>query len=37
MNNLRDLEPAIHDGAVKRIRPKTMTVMARPVRPACRS
>ncbi|QDU74549.1 Cation efflux system protein CusA [Bremerella volcania] len=28
MRNLRDLELAIHDGAVKRIRPKTMTVMA---------
>ncbi len=28
MRSLRDLELAIHDGAVKRIRPKTMTVMA---------
>ena len=28
MHNLHDLEMAIHDGAVKRIRPKTMTVMA---------
>jgi len=28
MRNLRDLELAIHEGAVKRIRPKTMTVMA---------
>ncbi len=28
MRNLHDLELAIHDGAVKRIRPKTMTVMA---------
>jgi len=28
MENLNDLELAIHDGAVKRIRPKTMTVMA---------
>ncbi len=28
MQNLRDLELAIHDGAVKRIRPKTMTVMS---------
>jgi copper/silver efflux system protein len=28
MNDLHDLELAIHDGAVKRIRPKTMTVMA---------
>jgi Cu(I)/Ag(I) efflux system membrane protein CusA/SilA len=26
MNNLKDLMAAIHDGAVKRIRPKTMTV-----------
>jgi Cu(I)/Ag(I) efflux system membrane protein CusA/SilA len=28
MKSLEDLELAIHDGAVKRIRPKTMTVMA---------
>ncbi len=28
MRSLRDLELAIHDGAVKRIRPKTMTVMS---------
>lgn len=28
MHNLHDLELAIHDGAVKRIRPKAMTVMA---------
>jgi len=28
MRNLNDLQMAIHDGAVKRIRPKTMTVMA---------
>jgi copper/silver efflux system protein len=28
LRNLNDLELAIHDGAVKRIRPKTMTVMA---------
>ena len=28
MRNLHDLELAIHEGAVKRIRPKTMTVMA---------
>ncbi len=28
MHHLDDLELAIHDGAVKRIRPKTMTVMA---------
>jgi Cu(I)/Ag(I) efflux system membrane protein CusA/SilA len=28
MRNLNDLWMAIHDGAVKRIRPKTMTVMA---------
>ncbi len=28
MRDLGDLELAIHDGAVKRIRPKTMTVMA---------
>jgi Cu(I)/Ag(I) efflux system membrane protein CusA/SilA len=28
MNNERDLREAIHDGAVKRIRPKTMTVAA---------
>jgi len=28
LNSLHDLELAIHDGAVKRIRPKMMTVMA---------
>jgi Cu(I)/Ag(I) efflux system membrane protein CusA/SilA len=28
MNNLKDLWHAVHDGAVKRIRPKTMTVAA---------
>ncbi len=28
LNSLSDLELAIHDGAVKRIRPKMMTVMA---------
>jgi Cu(I)/Ag(I) efflux system membrane protein CusA/SilA len=28
MNSDRDLREAIHDGAVKRIRPKTMTVAA---------
>jgi copper/silver efflux system protein len=28
MNNLRDLQDAVEDGAVKRIRPKMMTVMA---------
>jgi len=28
MNNDRDLRDAVHDGAVKRIRPKTMTVAA---------
>ena len=28
MRNLHDLQMAIHNGAVKRIRPKTMTVMA---------
>jgi Cu(I)/Ag(I) efflux system membrane protein CusA/SilA len=28
MNSLRDLQDAVEDGAVKRIRPKMMTVMA---------